>query len=143
MFKFPTTPTELAAGSNVSVNTVYRSLRKFHVLPHDLSENEDVAWLIYASLSTNNLSEFYGHYINLKRKLPVHTTHNIIKRSIAIHGPKYTYYKLNFINLTTKVIFTCKQHGDFLQSPQSHLAGSEGCKICVRIKKHTHKLHVL
>lgn len=58
------------------------------------------------------------------------TTDAFIKESIEIFGFKYLYDKVNYINNKTPVIITCKRHGDFKKSPQSHLSGS-GCPRCI------------
>jgi hypothetical protein len=50
-----------------------------------------------------------------------------------IHGNKYEYSKINYINSKTKIIITCKNHGDFIQTPTSHL-NKKGCPICVESK---------
>ena len=52
-----------------------------------------------------------------------------IEDSIKVHGNKYNYDKVNYINNYTKVIITCPKHGDFLQTPNSHLSG-KGCIKC-------------
>jgi hypothetical protein len=52
-----------------------------------------------------------------------------IRRVKEIHGNKYNYDKVSYVNNTTKVIITCPTHGDFLQSPKSHLYG-KGCPKC-------------
>jgi len=46
-----------------------------------------------------------------------------------IHGNKYDYSKLNYINAMTKVCIVCPKHGDFFQEPHSHLKG-QGCPSC-------------
>jgi len=57
------------------------------------------------------------------------TTEEFIKRAIKIHGDKYTYKNVKYINTKTKISITCPKHGDFLQTPNSHIAGS-GCNKC-------------
>jgi hypothetical protein len=46
-----------------------------------------------------------------------------------IHGDKYDYSKTKYINSRSKVIITCKIHGDFYQKAESHLRG-RGCPNC-------------
>jgi hypothetical protein len=46
-----------------------------------------------------------------------------IVRAKAIHGDKYDYSKVNYINMNTKIIITCPKHGNFLQIPKSHYKG--------------------
>ena len=45
------------------------------------------------------------------------------------HGGKYDYSDVNYINAHTKVAIKCKEHGIFLQSPNSHKRGA-GCPKC-------------
>lgn len=50
-------------------------------------------------------------------------------RAKKLHHQKYDYSKTNYIDADTKLIITCKMHGDFRQSPNKHLAG-QGCPKC-------------
>ena len=45
------------------------------------------------------------------------------------HSNKYDYSKVNYINSTTKVCIICPEHGEFWQSPSSHLSGAQ-CLKC-------------
>ena len=55
---------------------------------------------------------------------------DFIEEAIKIHGNSYDYSKVNYINSSTPVIIYCKKHTkDFLQTPSSHLSGSN-CKLC-------------
>ena len=47
------------------------------------------------------------------------------------HGDKYSYEKTEYVNNHTKVCITCSKHGDFWQTPNSHLSG-RGCPICAK-----------
>ncbi len=46
-----------------------------------------------------------------------------------VHGDRYDYSKTVYVRSKDKVIITCKTHGDFEQTPSSHLAG-RGCAKC-------------
>ena len=59
-------------------------------------------------------------------------TKSFISKAILKHGNKYFYERVNYTNYKTKVIITCPIHGDFLQTPSSHLSGS-GCSKCGHI----------
>jgi len=59
---------------------------------------------------------------------------NFINKAIQLYGYKYDYSKVKYKNSQTKVIITCKIHGDFEQIPNSHLLGC-GCKKCGRIEQ--------
>ena len=54
---------------------------------------------------------------------------NFIDKSKAIHGDKYDYSKVVYINNRTKVCIICPKHGEFWQSPSNHLIG-RGCPLC-------------
>lgn len=61
------------------------------------------------------------------------TREEFIEMAKAIHGDKYTYDKVVYVNSITKVIVTCKKHGDFLITPSALLQG-QGCAECKRDK---------
>ncbi len=42
----------------------------------------------------------------------------------------FRYYKSDFKNLYTPMIFCCPEHGKFLQTPYYHLKSKYGCKKC-------------
>ena len=52
-----------------------------------------------------------------------YTTEEFIKRAKKIHGDKYDYSKVNYINRNTKVCIIDKEIGEFWQTPSSHLGG--------------------
>ena len=56
---------------------------------------------------------------------------DIIKRFRVIHGDKYDYSKVEYVNTDTKVCIICPKHGEFWQSPYKHMQG-QGCKLCSR-----------
>lgn len=57
------------------------------------------------------------------------TTDFFITRAKQIHGDKYSYDKVKYINSEVKVTITCPIHGDFEQKPNGHLSG-KGCEKC-------------
>lgn len=59
---------------------------------------------------------------------------NFIKKSNEIHNSFYSYDKVVYKNTEEKVIITCPNHGDFLQTPHDHSDG-HGCPECKRQKK--------
>ena len=52
------------------------------------------------------------------------------------HNNKYNYSKVDYVNSKTNVIIICPEHGEFLQTPNSHLQGSEcpKCKLKAQTK---------
>ena len=57
------------------------------------------------------------------------TLEEFIEHSRKIHGNKYDYSKVNYINNSIEVIINCPKHGDFPQTPNNHLSG-KGCLDC-------------
>lgn len=57
------------------------------------------------------------------------TTEEFIQKARQIHGDKYDYSKVNYINNSTKIIIICPIHGEFEQRPSKHLSG-QGCSKC-------------
>ena len=56
-------------------------------------------------------------------------TNLFISKAIKIHGDKYEYSKVNYINAKTKVTILCKTHGEFTQTPSNHL-NRHNCQKC-------------
>ena len=61
------------------------------------------------------------------------TNEEFIRRARELHGNIYKYDKVGYINSNTKVIITCLMHGDFEQTPASHLKRC-GCSKCGNMK---------
>ena len=63
------------------------------------------------------------------------TKEHFIENAKLIHGGKYDYSKVDYIDSQTKVCIICPEHGEFWQSPNSHLNG-KGCKKCGTERSH-------
>ena len=61
------------------------------------------------------------------------TTDEFIARAKAVHGETYLYDRSVMLGIHTKITVTCRLHGDFTQTADSHLSGS-GCNDCGNIK---------
>ena len=57
------------------------------------------------------------------------TKEDFVKKAKKIHGDKYDYSKIEYINNSTKVCIICPEHGEFWQQPNNHLQG-QGCPKC-------------
>jgi hypothetical protein len=57
------------------------------------------------------------------------TTNEFIINAKKIHGNKYDYSLVNYINNEINIKIICPTHGEFLQRPSNHLSG-KGCKYC-------------
>ena len=62
------------------------------------------------------------------------TTEEFIKKAKKIHGNKYDYSKVEYINNRTKICIICPEHGEFWQTPNDHL-DSCGCPKCFNENK--------
>ena len=60
-------------------------------------------------------------------------TDKFIKEAKEIHNDKYEYNEVDYKSSTTNVIITCKVHGNFKQTPDSHIQGS-GCSKCANLQ---------
>ena len=58
------------------------------------------------------------------------TTQQFIKEAKLIHGDKYDYSKVNYINTHTKITIICKKHGEFEQTPYGHINKKQNCSKC-------------
>lgn len=66
--------------------------------------------------------------VSLSKRLSL-TTDEFIDRSSKVHNNEFSYENTNYVNSKTKVLVTCKVHGDFKAIPQNHLNGV-GCPNC-------------
>ena len=64
-----------------------------------------------------------------KAKRALLTKEEFIERSTLKHGQKYDYSLVEIKGALEKVKILCKKHGEFLQTPSSHMFGS-GCRKC-------------
>lgn len=55
-----------------------------------------------------------------------------IEKAKKIHGDKFDYSKVEYVNPQTKVCIICPEHGEFWQKPINHLNGTICCPGCVK-----------
>ena len=55
-----------------------------------------------------------------------------VSKSRAIHGDKYDYSDVEYVNSQTNVKIICQEHGAFLQLPNHHVKGV-GCPFCATL----------
>ena len=61
-------------------------------------------------------------------------TEDFIEKAKEVHGDKYNYSKVKYVNNRTEVCIICPEHGEFWQKPFVHLKGN-GCHKCSLNKK--------
>ena len=77
----------------------------------------------------------YGSHIYQKAGCPecagktLKTTEKFIADATAVHGDAYDYSLVDYRGKARKVRIVCRKHGEFTQTPNSHLAG-QGCPSC-------------
>ena len=57
------------------------------------------------------------------------TTEEFINDARKVHGDKYDYSKVEYVNNRTKVCIICPEHGEFWQTSGNHIQGN-GCPKC-------------
>ena len=68
-------------------------------------------------------------------KLNKGTFESFIDKAINVHGSKYTYNQVVYIDTYTKVSIFCNNHNKyFMQTPNAHIQG-QGCPECSKTKK--------
>lgn len=64
-----------------------------------------------------------------QRELLKKNNSDFTEEAKKIHGDKYDYSKVEYVNNKTKITIICPKHGEFKQTPSEHLRGF-GCPIC-------------
>lgn len=54
---------------------------------------------------------------------------DFIEKAEIVHGQRYNYDKVEYVNYSSNVTIICENHGQFTQTPSNHLAGN-GCPRC-------------
>lgn len=67
-----------------------------------------------------------AEFCGVKRRL---TKNEFLIKAREVHGFKFDYTKSNYITTDTPICITCPKHGEFWQTPESHLQG-HGCPQC-------------
>jgi hypothetical protein len=54
-----------------------------------------------------------------------------------VHGDRYDYSRVDYINSKTPITIVCREHGPFEQKPNAHLTG-HGCPACWEVRRRAH-----
>lgn len=65
---------------------------------------------------------------------------DFITKAVFIHGEKYDYTDIVYVNCRTKVKIKCPIHGEFEQYPMSHITHKQNCPICAKTSMNTETL---
>lgn len=82
-----------------------------------------------------------GKSINTAKPVQIRAS-NFVRNALLVHGKKYDYSQVKYINYQMPVRIVCPKHGVFEQSPSNHVAG-KGCIKCTcnAISKPEQKIH--
>lgn len=135
----------------VTLSDFINTSNKVHNFKYDYSLVEYVASKIKVKIICPEHDFFYqapqdhkkGRGCNkcaqtLKSNLNSSNKDEFIKKAIKIHGNKFDYSLVNYVNSKIKIKIVCPYHGEFEQIPNSHLIGSE-CMQCA-VKKRNESL---
>lgn len=67
------------------------------------------------------------------------TKEDFLSEAERIHLGKYNYSLVEYHGVNKKVCIICQEHGEYMQSPKSHLKGY-GCRFCGYIKRKQTKM---
>jgi len=59
---------------------------------------------------------------------------SFIQKAKQVHGDKYDYSKVNYINANIPILIICPKHGEFYQTPSKHYIAKHGCPKCRQSK---------
>lgn len=70
-----------------------------------------------------------------RAKSKTNTNEKFIQKAKNVHGDKYDYSKINYINNKTKILIICPVHGEFEITPNAHINEKRGCPKCGNMLK--------
>ena len=79
----------------------------------------------------------------MSKKLSKSLTYNndiFIEKARKIHGDKYDYSKVEYIDSKHRILIVCPLHGEFWQFPGNHINAGRGCPECGRLSMISSKL---
>lgn len=79
--------------------------------------------------------------INEKSKKLLSNNIQFIEKSIKVHGDRYDYSLVEYINSSTKIKIICPIHGIFEQVPKYHTSGN-GCQKCCNTTRLTKNIFI-
>ena len=129
---------EQAKKQTFTTENFIEKARKIHGDKYDYSKVEYINARISVSIICPEHGEFHqipdGHlhgngcpYCSNVGQI---TTETFIQKAREVHGEKYDYSKVEYVNNRTKVCIICPIHGEFWQTPSAHIHQKQGCKLC-------------
>lgn len=120
--------------------TFLRKARKKHNNKYDYSESNYInthtkiviICPIHGRFEQTPSRHLNSHGCNKCRITKYSSKKKFIDKAIKIHGGRYDYSKVEYVNNDTPVTITCQKHGEFSIRPRSHTSSKSGCPKCWR-----------
>lgn len=120
-----------------NTDTFIEKARIVHGDKYDYSKTEyvhsDIKLIIickiHGKFEQDPSSHLVGHNCSKCTNTKKLTTFEFIEKARLVHGDKYDYSKVDYINSDMNIIIICKVHGEFKQIPYNHLNGRT-CPFC-------------
>lgn len=112
------------------------NLEKFKILEY-INKNNVIVQNKYGLCKMNTNTLLKGYLPSMKTAL--NRNEYFISKAKEIHGDRYSYEKVNYINCEEKVFINCSIHGYFLTNPNNflHCNGCPDCKLDNSSKIHS------
>lgn len=81
---------------------------------------------------THHMNGFGCSICSGKKKM---TKQEFIEKCKKVHGDRYDYSRVEYINIDTKIKIICPLHGEFEQRPYNHIGLKHGCTKCSTNKR--------
>ena len=135
------------SGHRLSDEEFIKRAKKIHGNKYDYSKVKIIDTRSYVCIICPEHGEFlqtpdnhlHGYGCKTCAGLKKLTNEEFIEKAKEIHGDKYDYSKVEYINNKTPVTIICSKHGEFQQTPNGHLQG-KGCSKCHEENRKFYKL---
>jgi hypothetical protein len=82
----------------------------------------------------SHLSKKYGcPDCGIRRRVENSKNKNWLQDCMEVHGDRYDYSNVSYVNNKEKVEIICKEHGTFLMKMNAHLGQKQNCPKCYRV----------
>lgn len=74
---------------------------------------------------------FIGHQGHFSEKSGKHwAEQEFLEAAHEKFGNKFSFEKMNYVNMKTPITIICSKHGDFIKTPQQFITSMHGCNKC-------------
>ena len=132
-----------AENNSLTKEEFIKRAKKVHGDRYDYSKVEYVNINTEVCIIDKKYGEFWQkpvYHLSYKGHNLIRNTEDFIQRAKEIHGDKYDYSKVEYVNSHTKICIVCPEHGEFWQTTNDHLNG-RGCPKCGVEKRSKKRLY--